>query len=398
MYTKNQYQDLYNETQGIDATNKKIALTNNNENQDIPYSKYSKIQLRLFDSPGKDVIKNINTKFFSGMKALIIMYDITNKNSFDNIKNNIDKSKLFFDNHKNENVNLEDNIIKQPDSFVNIPLIIVGNKTDMQDQRAVNNAEVESLIQNLKSESNFSCIKYHEISVKNNINIQEIFQDIIMHYFKRKIDINYKEKKDESNNINNINEVEVDKNEKKDVDKKPSLDKNVFVYHQMLDKIKKQILTEMTSLKEENKKKINLNKNLEEKIKLITNDFNNEQNALKEKLNLVENKNNELEEQIKLKNKEIEELNQKVNDLISSTKEITLRFKISDENDEIPINTKGETKLSEVLSMLYDLCPNINNLNIKGFCKDGNENETIDEMKTVNENKLVDGTLIVLIV
>lgn len=188
------------------------------------------------------------------------------------------------------------------------------------------------------------------------------------------------------------------KMKKKDVDKKPSLDKNVFVYHQMLDKIKKQILTEMTSLKEENKKQITLNKNLEEKIKLITNDFNNEQNALKEKLNLVENKNNELEEQIKLKNKEIEELNQKVNDLISSTKEITLRFKISDENDEIPINTKGETKLSEVLSMLYDLCPNINNLNIKGFCKDGNENETIDEMKTVNENKLVDGTLIVLIV
>ena len=91
-------------------------------------------------------------------------------------------------------------------------------------------------------------------------------------------------------------------------------------------------------------------------------------------------------------------INQKVNDLISSTKEITLRFKISDENDEIPINTKGETKLSEVLSMLYDLCPNINNLNIKGFCKDGNENETIDEMKTVNENKLVDGTLIVLLV
>ena len=88
MYTKNQYQDLYNETQGIDATNKKIALTNNNENQDIPYSKYSKIQLRLFDSPGKAGIKNINTKFFSGMKALIIMYDITNKNSINFYRTN----------------------------------------------------------------------------------------------------------------------------------------------------------------------------------------------------------------------------------------------------------------------------------------------------------------------
>ena len=93
-------------------------------------------------------------------------------------------------------------------------------------------------------------------------------------------------------------------------------------------------------------------------------------------------------------------LKQKVNDLILTTKDITLKFKISDENvkDEISINVKGETKLSEVVSMLYELCPSINNLNIKGFCLEGNENEKIDEMKTVYENKLVNGSLIVLIV
>ena len=48
--------------------------------------------------------------------------------------------------------------------------------------------------------------------------------------------------------------------------------------------------------------------------------------------------------------------------------------------------------------MLYELCPYINNLNIKGFCLEGNENEKIDEMKTVYENKLANGSLIVLIV
>ena len=48
--------------------------------------------------------------------------------------------------------------------------------------------------------------------------------------------------------------------------------------------------------------------------------------------------------------------------------------------------------------MLYELCPDINDLNIKGFCVEGKENEMLDEMKTVNENHLVDGSLIVLIV
>ena len=48
--------------------------------------------------------------------------------------------------------------------------------------------------------------------------------------------------------------------------------------------------------------------------------------------------------------------------------------------------------------MLYELCPYINNMNIKGFCIEGKENEKIDEMKTVDENKLVNGSLIVLMV
>ena len=168
----------------------------------------------------------------------------------------------------------------------------------------------------------------------------------------------------------------------------------------MLDKFKRQILTELASLKESNLSHDTKNKELEKKIESLTNNFNNENNALKEKLTIIENKNNSLEEQLKLKDKEIEELKQKVNDLILTTKDITLKFKISDENvkDEISINVKGETKLSEVVSMLYELCPSINNLNIKGFCLEGNENEKIDEMKTVYENKLVNGSLIVLIV
>ena len=399
MFTKKHYQEEYNETKGIDVTNKMLNLAKNNEkNEKIKYPEFSKIQMRLFDSSGKDNVGNINSKFISGMKALLVVFDITNQNSFRSIKKYIEHSKLFFEKN-NKVVNPEDDIIKQPQLFNEIPIIILGNKSDLGNQRQVPGAEVEELIRQMKKDINYTLLKYYEISVKNSIGIIEAFQDIIINYFNRKIDLTEVKKEEvvKKQNENVINENFSVIKEKKS---KPSLDKTIFIYHQMLDKFKKQILTELKSLKEENLSHDSKSKDLEKKIESLTNNFNNENNALKEKLSIIENKNNSLEEQLKLKDKEIEELKQKVNDLILTTKDITLKFKISDENvkDEISINVKGETKLSEVVSMLYELCPYINNLNIKGFCLEGNENEKIDEMKTVYENKLVNGSLIVLIV
>jgi len=399
MFTKKLYQDEYNETKGIDVTNKMLNLSNTNESKErIKYPEYKKIQMRLFDSSGKDNIGNINSKFISGMKALLFVFDITNQNSFKSIKKYIDNSKSFFE--KNSKViNPEDDIIKQPGFFNQIPIVILGNKSDLGNQRQVNQAEVEDLIRNMKKDNNYTLLKYYEISVKNNIGIIEAFQDIIINYFNRKIDLT-EAKKEEAAKKQDENVINENFSVIKEKKSKPSLDKTIFIYHQMLDKFKRQILTELASLKESNLSHDTKNKELEKKIESLTNNFNNENNALKEKLTIIENKNNSLEEQLKLKDKEIEELKQKVNDLILTTKDITLKFKISDENvkDEISINVKGETKLSEVVSMLYELCPSINNLNIKGFCLEGNENEKIDEMKTVYENKLVNGSLIVLIV
>ena len=402
MYTKGNFNDAYKKTQGIDVTNKKITLLSEKD-ENKPYQQYSQIQLRLFDCGGEEGMDNINIKFVSGMKALIILFDITNSNSFLKVKEYIETSKNYFSKCKDEIINLEDKLITQPESFNDIPILIIGNKSDLVGQRKVNKEQVEDFILFLNKDENYSFINYYEISVKENSGIDIIFQDIIYNYFKRKID---------STAPGNLNIVPDDKNQNKIVDeaegkekeenekvKKPSLDKGMLVYHQMIDKMKKKVILEINNLKEENKKEINKNKKLEEKLDLITNDFNNEKNVLKEKLNLFENKTNELEKELKNKNKEIEDLKQQLNELILSGKDITLKFKINNENvkDEISINTKGETKIIDVIGMLYELCPYINKMDIKGFCLEG-ENERIDEMKTVKENKLVNGSVIVLIV
>ena len=385
-------------------------MLENNENNKIPYPQYSKIQLRLFDCGGEGGANNINTRLFSGTKALIIIFDLTNPNTFQTLKKYIDISQNFFEKIKMGEINLEDKLIKQPENFKDIPLLIIGNKTDMVKERKIQKSQVDNFILNLNKDKNFTFIKYYEVSVKENLNIDILFQEIIFYYFNRKIDNPFLNKSNiNQNNQNKINEnLQEEKKEKEkekekekqEKIKKPSLDKGMFVFHQMIDKMKKQVVLQINSLKEENAKEINKNKKLEEKIDLMANDFNNEKKELKEKLNLFENKTNQLEQEIKSKDKEIEDLKKQLNELILSTKEITLKFKINNENgnDEISINAKGETKISEVLAMLYELCPSINNMNIKGFCLEGKEDEKIDEMKTVNENKLVNGSLIVLLV
>ena len=391
-----EYQDIYNETTDIVAINRKVNLAKNDIiNEQSPYKEYSTVQLRLFDSPGKYDPSKLNKKFFIGMKALIIVFDITNENSFKNLSSYIDKSKNLFEETKNNNFGVEENIIKQPNSFNEIPIIIVGNKSDMENERKIKNKEIEQYNKDIEQKEKFTCLKYHEISVKENKGLDSVFEDIFNYYFNRKIDSICQAKKEEYKNINDLS-----MNEENNKIKKPCLDKSIFVYHQMLDKMKKEIFLDISSVKQENKNEKDKNKVLEEKIDKLTNQFMSENQLLKDKLNIIESKNRDLEQQIKLKDKEIQELKQKVNDLIISTKAINLKFKISNENakDEISIKAKGESKISEVLSTLYDIYPYIKNYNIKGFCLEGNENEKIDEMKTVNENKLVNGSLIVLIV
>ena len=202
MFTKGVFKESYNKTLGIDVTNKILNLENNEENENVPYSKFSKIQLRLFDCDGELEEENLGIRFFSGIKALFILYDITNQNSINNIKNKIEIFKNYFNKLKDEPINLEENIIKQYDSFNEIPILIVGNKSDITEERRVEKAVIDELITDINRENNFSFINNYEISVKDNLEINEIFQDIIFNYFKRKIDINLLEKsKNEKNNL-----------------------------------------------------------------------------------------------------------------------------------------------------------------------------------------------------
>ena len=81
---------------------------------------------------------------------MIIAYDITNKDSFDNVTTWIDSIAQ----------HAGDNVAK----------ILVGNKVDLED-RAIQKEQAELLAMN-------NNLHYYETSAKNNINITECMEDI----------------------------------------------------------------------------------------------------------------------------------------------------------------------------------------------------------------------------
>ena len=346
------------------------------------------------------------------MKALFIIFDLTNPESLDNIDNHIKVGKKYFEICKKYKGDLEGQVIKQPELFEEIPISIIGNKSDLKDKKQIQKAKIEEVVNNIKTKYNFKYLNYYEISVKENIGLENIFQDVVVHYLKRKFHpIIFKSKNsldrsgensnkelpnpnNENNIINDNNEKDLVldiKEEKKEKKKRPSMDKSIIIFHQLIDKVKRQFYFEINSLKDNNQKEL-------DKIK---SEFNNENKILNEKLSLVENKNKELEEQIKIKNKEIENLKQKLGNVnILKEEDIYLTFKIPDEKfkNEIIINTFSNKRMSEVMSTLYEICPYLNNLKVKSLCLDGNNSIIIDEMKTIKENKLVNGSVITLTV
>ena len=401
-FSKGIFKELYQETVGTDLTNKNVILNENIKKKELPYPEISELQFQFYDSPGKFAATTINTRFYADIKALFILFDLTDEDSFKGVQNYISISKTFYEICKKNKIEHEKGPIKQPELFKDLPIFILGNKCDLIEQRKVLNAQIEEFIQDLKNNFSFTKLNYSEISVKENKNVEKIFQESIFYYFKRNFEpIVYKKKHhneneeevlppnensendlnkinnlnlsssfdssknlNNSNNANNQNDLILEiKEEKKNKKKRPSMDKSVVIFHQMIDKMKKQFHNEINSIKEENKKEI-------ENLKIY------------------------FEEIIKKKDKEMEILKQKLDN-----KEINLKFKIPDQKfkNEININTKGEKRMSEVINTLYELCPYICNLKVKCFCLNGNENNKIDEMKTVTENNLVNDSLILLI-
>ncbi|MBN2154004.1 MAG: GTP-binding protein [Candidatus Lokiarchaeota archaeon] len=110
----------------------------------------TKVQLLIFDIGAQDQFVSMRAKYFQGSNASIAVYDVTSLDSLHAIP---------------------EWIVSLRDVCGNIPILIVGNKTDLAGQRAVSRMDAEALA------NRFTCM-YDEASAKTGEQVEAIFERI----------------------------------------------------------------------------------------------------------------------------------------------------------------------------------------------------------------------------
>lgn len=108
-----------------------------------------RIKLQIWDTAGQERFRTITTAYYRGAMGILLIYDVTDESSFNNIRNWI----------RNIEQHAADNVNK----------ILVGNKADMDEsKRAVPTARGQALADEYG-------IKFFETSARTNLNVEQVF-------------------------------------------------------------------------------------------------------------------------------------------------------------------------------------------------------------------------------
>ena len=139
-YLKNQFNENSKTTIGVEFGTKNIIINN------------KRIKIQIWDTAGQERYRSITSAYYKGAKGALIVYDITRKNTFDNIDKWITDLKLNGDK--------------------NICIIILGNKSDLIDKREINKNDGIKKAEMYKT-------AFLETSAINGDNISKAFDELI---------------------------------------------------------------------------------------------------------------------------------------------------------------------------------------------------------------------------
>jgi small GTP-binding protein len=123
----------------------------------------NEVYFSLWDLGGQAYFKRFRKAYYVGTQAAFIVFDVCERETFSNIKIWYEELKEFLGNK-------------------NIPIIIVGNKIDLSDQRSVQYKEGMALVDELTRENTDGYISYIETSALTGENIEDSFSLISYHY------------------------------------------------------------------------------------------------------------------------------------------------------------------------------------------------------------------------
>ena len=140
-YTDNIFQDVHITTIGLDYRLKTMTLKSGKN-----------VKLQIWDTAGQDRFRAITKNYYKGANGIILIYDVTNVKTFENIKAWVASIR--------------------EEASSNISVYLCGNKIDMKEQRKVSTEEGEKLAEEFG-------LPFKETSAKDSININETFNDLV---------------------------------------------------------------------------------------------------------------------------------------------------------------------------------------------------------------------------
>nr|ABD65434.1 Rab10 [Suberites domuncula] len=138
-YADDTFNTTFISTIGIDFKIKTIELEG------------KRIKLQIWDTAGQERFHTITTSYYRGAMGIILVYDITNQKSFDNITKWL------------QNIEMH--------ASADVERILIGNKCDWEARRVVPKDRGNALAHN-------QGISFLETSAKTNYNIEEAFEQL----------------------------------------------------------------------------------------------------------------------------------------------------------------------------------------------------------------------------
>ena len=139
-YLSNKFDSQSQATLGVEMMTKDFKIK-----EDI-------VKAQIWDTAGQEKYDTLITSYYKGAKGALLLYDITQKSTFNKVESIFGK--------------LKDNSDK------NISVILVGNKCDLEDNREILKQDGEELAKKLN-------IKFMEVSAKTGDNLDKVFQTLI---------------------------------------------------------------------------------------------------------------------------------------------------------------------------------------------------------------------------
>ena len=175
-YLKNEFDPNSRATVGVEFGTKNIIINN------------KKIKIQIWDTAGQERYRSITSAYYKGAKGALIVYDITRKCTFDNIDKWISDLKLNGDK--------------------NICIVILGNKSDLDDKREVSKDD------GIKKSEMYKTA-FLETSALNGDNIGKAFDEIIEQIIQNNKSFFEDNNKKEMDKGVNLNESNKDNDKKK---------------------------------------------------------------------------------------------------------------------------------------------------------------------------------------